>query len=93
MKRIFCKLLVCSCLLLSISCKNETETLNADYGYNYFPFDSGTYVIYRVDSTLYNDFVHPIEVRHVTKYLKEKIYLPRFSILFFHKEITKKLNF
>lgn len=52
-------------------CKKETYTSDYDYGYNYVPDDSGSYVIYRVDSVLYNDFDN--SRRYSTVYLKEKI--------------------
>lgn len=60
-------------LLLTISCKKETESVTFDFGYSYFPDDSGTYVIYKVDSVLYNDF-DPLNLkRSSTHYLKEVI--------------------
>ena len=44
-------------LLWITSCKKEeTYTSNYDYGYTYFPDDSRRFVIYKVDSVLYNDF-------------------------------------
>lgn len=56
---------------LLFSCKKETENINFDYAYSYFPDDSGKYVIYKVDSVLYNDF-DPFHVkRYSTIYLKE----------------------
>lgn len=42
--------------LLFTSCKEEVETLIPDMGYNYFPDDSGSYIIYKVDSSVYDDF-------------------------------------
>lgn len=53
------------------SCKKETDVSDYDYGYNYLPDDSGAFVIYKVDSVLYNDFDN--SVRYSTVYLKEKI--------------------
>lgn len=53
------------------SCKKETDMSNYDYGYNYLPDDSGHYVIYQIDSTIYNDFDN--SRRFSTIYLKEKI--------------------
>lgn len=58
-------------LFAAIACKKETDTSEYDYGYNYLPDDSGHFVIYRVDSVLYNDFDNT--VRFSTVYLKEKI--------------------
>ena len=66
---------IISILLISLlitSCKKEeTYTSNYDYGYSYFPDDSGCYVIYKVDSVLYNDFDR--SMKYTTIYLKEKI--------------------
>lgn len=56
---------------MTTACKKETDTSEYDYGYNYLPDDSGTYVIYKVDSVVYNDFDNT--VRYSTIYLKEKI--------------------
>ena len=54
-----------------ISCKKETDSSDYDYGYNYLPDDSGTFVIYKVDSVIYNDFDN--SRRYSSIYLKEKI--------------------
>jgi len=51
--------------------KDKTETYNADYGYNFYPDDSGLFVIYQVDSIIYDDFNR--NVRYSTIYLKEEI--------------------
>lgn len=47
-----------SFLLLSIllSCENDPEFVEPDSGLDYFPITEGTYVIYDVDSIVYNDF-------------------------------------
>jgi len=59
-------------LLWITSCKKEeTYTSNYDYGYTYFPDDSGRFVIYKVDSVLYNDFDR--SVKYTSIFLKEKI--------------------
>jgi hypothetical protein len=65
-------------LLFSINaCKKETETVNLTADANYFPDDSGTYVIYKVDSILYNDFFYNSDpsqyLRSSSYFLKEKI--------------------
>lgn len=38
-------------------CTEETEILNIDYGYNYFPTDSGHWITYEVDSVIYSTFL------------------------------------
>jgi hypothetical protein len=53
------------------SCKKETDISDYDIGYNYLPDDSGSFVIYKVDSVIYNDFDN--SRRYSTIYLKEKI--------------------
>lgn len=58
-------------LVAMVSCKKETETVNFDLGYNYFPDDSGSYVIYKVDSILYNNFNPNNLKRYSSYYLKE----------------------
>ncbi len=40
-----------------IGCKNKTET-TPDVGYDYAPINIGKYVVYDVDSTIYDDFHH-----------------------------------
>ena len=72
MKSFACKLFFFGLAVVFIaSCKKETETVNFDLGYNYFPDDSGTFVIYKVDSVLYNDF-DPLNLkRSSSQYLKE----------------------
>jgi len=38
-----------------ISCRNDTDVTN-DIGWNYFPTEVGHWVVYEVDSTVYDDF-------------------------------------
>jgi hypothetical protein len=74
MKTAFKKILyLCLVVLVIASCKKETETIDFDYGYNYFPDDSGSYVIYKVDSVLYNDFDPSNLKRTSSEYLKEVV--------------------
>ena len=69
-------------LFISINgCKKEYETVSLSADSNYFPDDSGSYVIYKVDSFLYNDFFWNNSTnngeagyqRNSSYYLKEKI--------------------
>lgn len=68
---------IIACLILTTFCvlnackKDKTETYIADYGYNFYPDDSGLFVIYQVDSIIYDDFNR--SVRYSTMYLKEAI--------------------
>ncbi|HRK27500.1 MAG TPA: hypothetical protein PK239_09450 [Chitinophagales bacterium] len=43
-------------LLLS-GCTEETEDITLEYGYAYFPIDSGHWIIYAVDSVIYSTFL------------------------------------
>ncbi|HQG37843.1 MAG TPA: hypothetical protein PLK15_01825 [Chitinophagales bacterium] len=73
MRKVIHKLLFgVAIVVFVVSCKKETDAVNFDYGYNYFPSDSGTYVIYRVDSVIYNDFYTPLK-RYSSMYLKEVV--------------------
>lgn len=54
-----------------MSCEKQTDTSDYDIGYNYLPDDSGSFVIYQVDSIIYDDFDN--SRRNRTIYLKEKI--------------------
>lgn len=65
-------------LLVSVNgCKKEYETVSLTADANYFPDDSGTFVIYKVDSILYNDFFFNSDLsqyqRSTSYFLKEKI--------------------
>ncbi|MDB5226574.1 MAG: hypothetical protein JWN78_767 [Bacteroidota bacterium] len=52
-------------------CKKESDTVSGDMGENFFPDDSGAYVIYKVDSMIFDDFTQT--TRTSTIYLKEKV--------------------
>ena len=45
--------------IILFSCKKDDTVV--DLGYNYFPESVGTFVIYDVDSFVYNDFTHTID--------------------------------
>jgi hypothetical protein len=47
-------------LIVLFSCKKEQEPA-FDFGYEYFPLDSGRFVIYNVDSIVYDDFTGTID--------------------------------
>lgn len=69
-KLYFCILLFASFVILSCK-KKSTET--PDTGQSYFPTKTGTYIIYDVDSTYYDDFYVPTKVVNTKYQLKEKI--------------------
>lgn len=51
-------LLACACLFAF--CKKD-KTLEVDMGYNYYPVNTGHWVVYDVDSISYNDFTGHID--------------------------------
>lgn len=60
------------CLVAIVaSCKKDEETTELDLGYDYIVEDIGSYVIYQVDSTIYNDF--DATIRNVSIQFKEKV--------------------
>lgn len=52
------------------SCKKKTTT-TLNLGYDYFPLESGQYIIYRLDSLYYNDFTGGIDTFKME--VKEKV--------------------
>lgn len=75
----FKQLFVFSILIgILFACKKETEIVQADYGYNYFPDDSGKYVIYKVDSVIYNDF-DPNNLKRTSSQFVKEIVTEQFT--------------
>ena len=69
MKKLIFSLL--TIFVVMLSCKNETEELNLDYGYEYFPIEVNRSVTYQVDTTFYDDFADTVYT--VTSQVKEVI--------------------
>ncbi len=66
------KLLSFICLVgILASCKKDEETKELDLGYDYIVEDIGSYIVYQVDSIIYNDF--DASIRNVSLQIKEKI--------------------
>lgn len=61
---------VCIALLVVVSC-NKEDDFQIDYKYEYFPTDSGRYVIYDVDSIIWNDFFDPPQVDTISFQVRE----------------------
>jgi len=57
MKKLF--FLFCLSLLLITACKKESVLVNMHY--DYFPVETGTWIIYDVDSIYYNDFTQTVD--------------------------------
>jgi hypothetical protein len=61
---------ICFIVLSVSSCKDKTDDYIVDYGYEYFPMDSGHYVIYDVDSIIYRN-ADPQAIDSIRFQLKE----------------------
>jgi hypothetical protein len=59
-------------VMVLAACKKDNSTDKIDLGYNYFPTTVGSYIVYDVDSTFYNDFYNPTKVTNYKFQLKEK---------------------
>ncbi|MPL97755.1 hypothetical protein SDC9_43950 [bioreactor metagenome] len=55
--------------LLTAGCRKDSDLPPEDLGYSYFPYTPGSYMIYNVDSTYYDDFYDT--VKHYSFQLKE----------------------
>jgi hypothetical protein len=72
MKQTFGILFLSSIFAITLySCKKDTAI--PEMGYDYFPDKVGTYVIYDVDSTYYDDFFTPVKAKNYKFQIKEKI--------------------
>ena len=55
-------LLLFGLILSVISCKKDSDlSQNPDLGYNYFPVDSGRWIVYKADSIVHNDFTGTVD--------------------------------
>lgn len=55
------------------SCKKETIMLPPDLGEKYFPIKQGSWISYKVDSIVWNNFYTPVKIDTFSFYLKMKI--------------------
>lgn len=61
-------------ILALASCKKDSDDIvMPDFGYEYYPEEIGTYVVYDVDSTTYDDFFRPPLVTKSKFQIKERI--------------------
>lgn len=73
MKYIYFLFLIGLGLLISTSC-DKTEQVQLDYGYDYYPIQTGNFVTYQVDSFFYSDASYPvITIDTISFQLKEYI--------------------
>lgn len=66
----YIKLLFLFTILITISCKKDSD-FNMDLGYDYIVNQKGAYIVYHVDSTIYNDFTK--EITRTSLEMKEVI--------------------
>ncbi|HIA11293.1 MAG TPA: hypothetical protein EYN41_09460 [Flavobacteriales bacterium] len=64
-------ILACAILIL-VSCKKD-DPVKIDVGHSYFPVEIGSWIIYDVDSTVWNDFDVPSVVTNYQYQIKEVI--------------------
>ena len=70
-----CVLILTGMLVFISSCKKDTPATAIDLGYAYFPDQAGKYVIYDVDSIVYDDFQHDTDIyKFLIKEKTESIY-------------------
>src|SRR5687768_8883088 len=63
------------CLAIFSSC-SKTEDFNPDYKFEYYPDQIGHYVIYDVDSIVFNDFTNTIDtLRYQRKYVVDSTFV------------------
>ncbi len=58
-------------IITLMSCDRTNDYKPLNYGYNYYPIETGNYVIYHVDSLVYNDFTRETDTFRYE--LKEEI--------------------
>lgn len=67
MKKYFPLVFIFFFFVFEISCKKDTET-SVDVGYSYFPVNVGHWVMYEVDSTVWDDFYNINDSLHERAY-------------------------
>lgn len=69
------KALISICLVIFLfSCREDPPFNEPNFGYDFFPIQEGAYVIYEIDSIVYNDFTRDTDKYHY--FLKEEIGKP-----------------
>lgn len=64
----------CFALLLGLwACEDETETIEVDFGYEYFPLEVGKYWEYEVDSLIFDPFNIVGDVDTIQLFVREEI--------------------
>ncbi len=71
MNRVFT--LGCFLATTIIACKEETDQINIDFGYEYFPLEIGKYWVYQLDSIVYDPVAGGTATDSSTLFLKEEI--------------------
>lgn len=73
MNKLITLLFISAIFFLGVSSCKKDPASAPDLGYNYFPDQAGSYVIYNVDSFYYDDFYNPSKIDTTRFQLKEKI--------------------
>ncbi|MBL4577365.1 MAG: hypothetical protein JKX74_02770 [Flavobacteriales bacterium] len=68
----FSFILLIAFILILASCKKD-DPIKVDVGYGYFPDEIGSWIIYDIDSTVWNDFTDPSTVTNYKYQIKEVI--------------------
>lgn len=71
MNRMF--VLACCLVVIVVACKEETDQIAIDFGYAYFPLETGKYWIYQLDSIVYDPIAGGTAADSSTLFLKEEI--------------------
>jgi hypothetical protein len=67
--------ILCSGGMFLSACKKDKHVETIDLGYDYFPNEKGSYIIYDVDSIHYNDFTKRIDtIRFELKEIVESVF-------------------
>ncbi len=69
-------ILIFMCLLFSSCKKDAPSDTTLNQGYNYFPGEVGSYIIYEVDSIAYDDKSHAPDT---TRYLLKEVFASTFT--------------
>ncbi len=86
--------LIALLFLLLPSCKDTKDTYNPEYGYEYYPVDSGHYVAYEVDSVsyTYNGQYTRDTARYQIKELVTDTFYDNENNLCYRLEVYKRAN-
>lgn len=79
-------------ILMLPSCKTEKDTYEADFAYEYYPTDSGHYVIYQVDSITYDENAGNDTARYQMMEIITDTFYDNENILNYRLELYRRPN-